>query len=193
MHERKRRLTQRDAQHQADDGAAEDWRAFDVTKAMQALHSPDAATRKKALQRLHIRWWHASGEELEIILRACNAPIRAIAEIPAVVQGCNICRDWKKPPPRNIATYRIAMELNEEVQFELLFYTSLLESRRGLLPIVHLIDTCIRFSAGAISTKEEVDLVITISRVWVSIFGPMTTLCQDEETGMKGQCALDRA
>ena len=58
---------------------------------------------------------------------------------------------------------------------------------------MHLIDTCIRFSAGAISTKEEVDLVITISRVWVSIFGPMTTLCQDEETGTRGQCALDWA
>lgn len=53
--ERKRRLTQEDASEQADNRAGEDRRAFDVSKALQALRSPDQAVRRKASQRLHIR------------------------------------------------------------------------------------------------------------------------------------------
>ena len=191
--ERKRRLTTKDTGDQADDAAGEDWRAFDVSKAMSALRSPDPETRRKAIQRLHIRWWHAGVEPLSRTFRVAGAPAQAIADVPAIVQACNICRDWKRPPPGNIATYRITMEFNAEVQFDLIFYNSLLEPQRGLIPIAHLIDTCIRFSAGAVTTKEEVDLVTTIAKVWISIFGPMTVLCLDEETGMRGQCAMDWA
>ena len=45
----------RDVSHQAGGGAQEDWRACDMGKMLAALRSPDAATRRKALQRLHIR------------------------------------------------------------------------------------------------------------------------------------------
>ncbi len=32
-----------------------------------------------------------------------------------------------------------------------------------------------------------------ISRIWISIYGPMETLVMDEETGMRGRCVMDWA
>ena len=93
-----------------------------MTKAVSALRSPDQATRKKALQRLHIRWWHASTEQLTRTLTAAGVLAEGVADIPAVVQCCLICRDWRSPGPRNMATFRLTMEFNEEVKFDLMYF-----------------------------------------------------------------------
>ena len=53
------RLQRADAEVQASAHAQEDWRNFDVSKALSALRSPEPQVRRKALQRLHLRWWHA--------------------------------------------------------------------------------------------------------------------------------------
>ena len=95
--------------------------------------------------RIHIRWWHAPTEALCRTLKAAGAPAMALADVPAVVQRCVVCRDWAKPGPRNIATFRIILEFNEEAQFDLLFYTSILEPDRGQRTICHLVDACLRW------------------------------------------------
>merc|ERR1739841_358564 len=105
----------------------------------------------------------------------------ALADVPAVVQRCVVCRDWAKPGPRNIATFRIILEFNEEAQFDLLFYTSILEPDRGQRTICHLVDACLRWSATGETTKEEIQLLTTIDKIWISIFGPMTILVTDNE------------
>ena len=77
-----------------------------------------------------------------------------------------------------------------EVQFDLMFY----HEGGVLVNIVHLIDVCIRWSATRIvETKEEEELTKAISDMWITIFGPMETLTQDEETGMRGQHAAEWA
>ena len=52
----------RDAGDQADQSAAEDRRTMDVAKVLRQLHNPDDALVRKALRRLHVRWWHAVTE-----------------------------------------------------------------------------------------------------------------------------------
>ena len=85
------------------------------------------------------------------------------------------------------------MEFNEEVQMDLLFYTSLLESNKGQRIVLHLIDSCARSSAtGVLKSEEETELCTAIARIWF-ILGVMQTLTMDNETGMSGQCALDWA
>ena len=191
---RRRKVAQTDSANQADDAAAEDWRAFDVSKALQALRSSDAQVRRKAIKRLHIRWWHAGVSDLQRILRAAGAPPAAIADTPAVVQGCLICRDWKKPPPHSVATFRIVLEFNEEVQWDLLFYMSLIEPTEHQRPISHLVDACIRWSSTALPrSREEADLCSAIAAQWIRIHGPMKTLVIDGETGLTGRCASDWA
>jgi len=127
------------------------------------------------------------------ILSATGTPARAIADVPAVVQACHVCREWKTPGPRNITTFRLITEFNVEVQFDLLFYHSLLEPKRGLITICHLICACIRWSATGLTTKEEVELCKCISRIWISWAGPMGTLVTDVESGLSGRCAMDWA
>ena len=77
---------------QADAGAAEDHRTTDITKVLQALHHNDDSIVRKAIQRLHIKWYHAETERLQTILRAAGAPARACNMVPQVVQGCQVCR-----------------------------------------------------------------------------------------------------
>ena len=102
-----------DHSDQAGGNAAEDHRTFDVNRAMSALKSPDASVRRKAIMRFHVRWWHATTTELTNALRTANAPACAIADIPAIVQSCSVCREWHNPGPRNIATFRLVLEFNE--------------------------------------------------------------------------------
>ena len=58
---------------------------------------------------------------------------------------------------------------------------------------MHLICACLRFSVTEVTTKDELSLTMNISSRWISIFGPMTVLVLDEETGMRGQHAMDWA
>ena len=183
-----------DGEMQAGSSNLEDFRSFDISKAMQSLNSDNAAVRRKALQRLHIRWWHIPTEAFTRILKAAGAPAASIADIPGVVQACNICRDWKKPGPKAVHSFRIVHEFNEEVQFGLLFYHSQLEPKRGMLTVVHLCDCCTRFSrSGIVQSKDERTLCQVIAELWCSIFGPMTTLTLDQEAGMRGEEAANWA
>jgi hypothetical protein len=159
---RERAATTADSTNQSDNAAVEDWRTMDVNKALSALRSPEASVRRKAIQRLHVRWWHAPSESLKRLLEAAGAPANALADIRAVVQSCAICRDWKRPGPRNIATFRMVQEFNEEVQFDLMFYHSKMEPARNLICVAHLIDVCLRYSQTGVTSKDEVSLCTCI-------------------------------
>ena len=85
------RLRQVDTGAQASAEGQEDWRTFDVSKALTALKSPDPAVRRKALQRPHLRWWHAGISAMKRTLAPAGAPTQALADVDAVAQACAIC------------------------------------------------------------------------------------------------------
>ena len=182
---------------QTDHAAAEDHRTIDVSKVLQLLHSSDEAVVRKALQRLHVKWYHAETERLQSILKAAGVPSRACNLVPQVVQACQVCRPWKRPGNNNKLTYSLALAFNEEVQFDLLCYHSMLEPNLGSdkgIPIVHMIDYCIRWSACTmVRSKTTKDLLSAISSSWVSIFGNMQVLTLDGEIGMRGKDVDDWA
>ena len=62
------------------------------------------------------------------------------------------------------------------------------------MPIIHLIDCCIRWSACLkIASKSVKDLLDGISLAWVNVFGGMQTLTLDGEIGMRGKDVDDWA
>ena len=73
----------------------------------------------------------------------------------------------------------------------MMFYHSRLEPGLGGahgIPILHLIDCCIRWSACIKSqSKSTRDLLDGISLAWVNVFGGVHTLTLDGETGMRGK------
>ena len=71
---------------------------------------------------------------------------------------------------------------------------SLLEPTKGARPIIHLIDTCLRWSATQDSGgKTESILLEGISAIWISIHGPMKVLTLDQESSMRGKGVDDWA
>ena len=89
------------------------------------------------------------------------------------------------------------MAFNEDVQFDLLFYRGRLGAKLGGahgVPIIHLIDCCIRWSACLKpQSKTILDLFDGISLAWVDVFGGMRVLTFDGETGIRGNEVDDRA
>ena len=188
------RFRQSDAEVQASADGQEDWRTFDVSKALTALRSPDPAIRRKALQQLHLRWWHAGASAMKRTLAPAGAPTQALAEIDAVVQACGVCRKWATPTEKTIVSHRLVFVFNEEVQLDLVFIRSQVEPSRGLLTVVHMIDVSTRWAMTQIvPNKEEETLCLVISTLWVSIVGPMSTLVVDHETALQGLYATDWA
>ena len=184
----------KDQSDQADAGAAEDWRTMDVAKVLRSLHNPDESVARKALQRLHLRWWHCTAEQLTQTLRAAGAPPKALSLISSVVNACQVCRTWKRPGNKNVLSVSPSERFNEDAQFDLLFYESLLEPSKGRQHILHVIDACLRWSATTIvPNKDETTLTTAISSLWISIYGPMHRLTLDEETTMRGRAATDWA
>ena len=124
-------------------------------------------------------------------MRAAGAPAKACHVVPQVVQACQVCRDWERLGSSNKLTYSLAELFNEEVQFDLLFYRSLLQPTLGGekgIPICHVIDCCARWSACTMAqSKSTIDLLNCISTSWVTLFGDMKTLTMDGESGMRAK------
>ena len=200
---RERRLADKlakqvDSEAQATTGGVEDHRSFDVSKALTALRSTDPKIRKQALQRLHLRWWHATITEMRRTLSVANVPHIALADIPSVVQACKVCRSWQTPPHKTTTTVRLVLNFNDENQCDLVFIRSKMQPARGLLPIMHCIDVCTRFGLTCITGtesdgKNEVKLCDAISKTWIAIFGAMQVLVVDGESGLSGRYAMDWA
>ena len=181
-------------------GKGDDWKSFDANKAITILKSDNPDIRRRSLMRLHIRWYHATIQEMTNILRAAGVDARALSQIPSVCQGCNVCRDWKKPGPKCVAAFRLTTKFNEEVQFDLLFYRPQHDAhgmkldKKGNIIIAHCIDTCTRWScAEAVNSKHAQTLLSAISNMWLKTFGPMDVLTLDNESGMKTDAAGDWA
>ena len=172
---------------QVDQTPVEDHRAIDVAKVLQMFHSDDGSTLREALQRLHVKLYHCGTERLQSLLRAAGAPAKVCNLVPQVVQACQVRRDWGRPSNSNKFTYSLAEAFNQEVQFDLLFYRSLLQPTLGGeqgIPICHLIGCCIRWSSFTmLLSRTTADLLNCISTSWVTIFGSMTILTLDGNQG----------
>ena len=102
---------------------AEDWTGFDVGNALARLRSVKDSVRLRALRQLHLRWFHATIEQMKKILATAGVPKEVLDKIPYVVHTCRICRRWEKHSPKAVVSVRLADRFNEVVQFDLIEYT----------------------------------------------------------------------
>eukprot|EP00973_Karenia_brevis_P019732 2705599-Karenia_brevis.AAC.1 len=71
-----------------------------------------------------------------------------------------VCRDRHRPGLQNVATFRLSLAFNEDAQFDLMFYRSILQPERDQLAIIDLVDACIRWDCTQVSpSREEDDLL----------------------------------
>eukprot|EP00975_Prorocentrum_lima_P004580 994250-Prorocentrum_lima.AAC.1 len=85
----------------------ETWTQHDLGHSLQLLRSHNQTVVCKTLRKLHLRWWHSSQKQMHNILAAAGAPQAALKILPQISDTCKICRQFKLPPPRSVATSRL--------------------------------------------------------------------------------------
>ena len=116
------------------------WSRFDLGTSLQLLRSSRPGVVRRALPKLHIRWYHAPARRMSTLLTAAGVAVEVVAQVADVVATCDICRNWSRPGNRSVTSTRLPERFNLEVELDLLFV--------GTHAILHMIDRCIRWSVG---------------------------------------------
>ena len=136
----------------------------------------------RELRKLHLRWWHAGTAAMTKMLSTCGLPASTTDKIRGVVNSCKECRAWAAAGNKTVSTLSLPTRFNESVEGDLLFYKQAV--------IMHLLDRCTRWHAGRpVNSKAEQELLDAIHTIWISVFGPMTTLYFDGEAGLSTDSA----
>jgi len=113
-------------------------------------------------------------------LKAAGVSAEILKLIPSICDTCSICRQWHRPGPKTMVSSRLSEHFNENVQCDLLFIESYI--------IVHLLDESLRWTATAlVADKSAETLTRAITRTWIKMYGPMTSLISDQEGGLASE------
>ena len=123
---------------------------------------------KEIAVKLHRQFAHPSAKKLLALIDnsdekwANNENLKE--EIRRVTENCQICKIYKKPPPRPIVSLPMATQFQETVAMDLKY------SKDRLL--IHLIDLATRLSASAVIPNNNKDTIIKkLFQIWISVYG----------------------
>ena len=153
------------------------WSRFDLGTSLQLLRSSRPGVVRRALRKLHIRWYHAPARRMSTLLTAAGVPVEVVAQVADVVATCDICRNWSRPGNRSVTSTRLPERFNLEVELDLLFV--------GTHVILHMIDRCIRWSVGVeIPDRTTPSILNGIRDGWINQYGSPAELISDQEGGL---------
>ena len=149
-----------------------DWTSFDISASLRGLRIAPEAGQRRILRKLHLRWWHASANRMEQLLKAAGLDRKILDLIPEIVDSCRVCRTWQKPSSDNIASSRMVTGFNLEVEGDIVFI-----SHGGVThPVLHLVDRGVRWAyATVLKDKSTASLLEGLDQ-WLTVFGPMPDL-----------------
>ena len=116
-----------------------DWTRFALGRALKVLRTGSDGEVKRVLQRLHIRHYHQTAEQMHELLAAAGMSERVLKLIEPVVKGCRVCRMWARPGQKAAAATRLTTRFNDLLQGDLLFTFD--------LAVLHLVDEATRWSS----------------------------------------------
>ena len=121
-------------------------------------------------------------------LHTAGVPNETLSFIPDIVDTCRVCRVWSAPKPDSYSSVRLILAFNDEVEGDLIFYTSLFPAARPddrKFIVLLLVCRGVRWAATSIvANKAEETILTAIELCWLNIFGPMKTLIFDGEICM---------
>ena len=130
------------------------------------LISNEHLTKRHTALKLHKQFAHPSAEKLLRLISHTKLKNdhELKNEIKIISENCKTCKIFKKTPPKPEVALPTSYKFNEIVAMDIKFYHG--------TPLLHLIDTCTRFSATAVLKSKEAKVVIdNIFKIWISIFG----------------------
>ena len=117
-------------------------------------------------------------------LRAAGVPSPVLELVRETVETCSVCRTWTRPGLDTVASGRIVIGFNVEVESDMLFNT--LSGTKHVF--LHLVDRGARWeSTRVIRNRTTTELLEAIDSSWISIFGPMQVLIFGGETGLNDE------
>ena len=131
-------------------------------------------TKKAMALKLHRQFVHPTAEKLLKLVNLSDQKddYELKTEILEVTQSCDTCKRYKQAPPRPVVGLPQSTRFNEVVVIDIKFYEG--------TPLLHLIDSCTRFSASAVlRSKKAKEVVDNIFGMWISIFGCPQEFCSD--------------
>ena len=144
---------------------SEEIKLNDVMVALSTTNSDDT---RKALQKLHRQFGHPTYERLSNFLKGAEKWESPIPELLKDIHAeCDICKLFKKTPPRPVVSLPIASEFGQILTMDLKEY-----KLPGVKYILHMIDAFTRFSVSTFLPRKLTSLVVEkiLSR-WVAVFG----------------------
>ena len=126
--------------------------------------------------KLHRQFAHPNENKLLNLINSAGHPWSENQnlkdEIKKISQECQVCKRYKRPPPRPIVGLPTASKFQETVALDLKFYNG--------KPILHMIDHATRLSAASIIPNKNPETVIKhMFKHWISVYGSAESFLSD--------------
>ena len=138
------------------------------------LHELDDKSRYNSMVKLHRQFTHPPEDKLKALLKDAGAWQEELQIcLSRVYDNCELCKVFKKTPPRPAVARPMATRFNEKVAMDLKKWR---ESW-----ILHLVDMWSRFSVSVfINRKKSSEVIDKIMTCWVgAAFGVMESILTD--------------
>ena len=121
---------------------------------------------KVSAEKLHKQFGHATSVKLKkLVIAAGEGSEKLLKSIDTVVENCDTCKRFKRPPPRPVVAIPIGEKFLDCVAMDLKHW-------KGNTWILHLIDTFSRYSSGHVIHNKKPDTIIKgIFECWIKFLG----------------------
>ena len=96
-----------------------DWTKWNIGSSLQILRAGSPAATLRELRKLHLRWWHATAQQLQNTLRAAGLPQSTLDACVPIVNTCKQCRAFERPGRQTEATLTLTTRFNEIVETDI--------------------------------------------------------------------------
>ena len=124
--------------------------------------------REKIAWKLHKQFCHCSADKLKRLIKASEIwkeDVELLNAVDKVTENCQICKIYKRAPPRPVVGLPLASDFNHTVAMDLITY------KQGTW-ILHLIDVFSRFSVACVRHSKKQDAIVdAVLKTWISYFG----------------------
>ena len=134
----------------------------------------EARDFRKMAAKLHRQFGHPPAQSLINLLK--NSHLRRnrdlMKEIQIFSDSCEVCKKFKKPPPRPIVSMPLASKFNECLAMDLKIW--------GNKYFLVMIDVATRYCAAVVISNKNPDTIIrNIILHWISLFGVPKCILSD--------------
>ena len=133
----------------------------------------DSKKNKSVATKLHKQFGHPSAERLIKMIRNSGCQNRGLEkEIMYLGENCDVCKKFRKPPPKPVVSVPLAENFNEMIAIDLKSYG------KGYFLVI--VDVFTKYCASAVINNKKPETIIeNLFSSWITIFGAPKKILSD--------------